>query len=226
MNDKNNHHISLEEIFLFIFVNFIIITFGVIFWYIIWIRDYGGIIPNPQLMNETNISYFNSKNFLIVLKEIWKRFKEFNKNYLLRSIGTEAYVMLLFQRKVISLLIIMSILSLIFSFINILANKEKGYNAFHDFLLNNKYLNEFSTVMHLISLIIYTFLHFRFFSVLKNDLKNLYFENFDKMSREKDSDWLSCRTLHISGLSASQRNSKFYLFSDSYKKTFKYYFGA
>ena len=93
------------------------------------------------------------------------------------------------------------------SFANFLASQDKKWDAFHDFLLNNKYLNDFSTAMHLFALIFYTFLHFRFFTVLKNQLKNLYFEHFDKMSRHKHDEWLSCRTLHISGLAASQRNS-------------------
>jgi hypothetical protein len=207
MTDNNQSHISYVEVVLLINVNLIIVFVGIILWYLIWIKNYGGIIPISQIMNETSISYFNSKNFGIVVTEIWKRFREFNKNYLVRSIGTEGYVFLLFQRKIISLLTTISVISLIISFVNFLANQEKKFDDFHDFLMDNKYLNEFSTAMHLTALIIYTFLHFRFFTVLKNQLKNLYFEHFDKMSRHKDADWLSCRTLHISGLSASQRNS-------------------
>jgi hypothetical protein len=210
MTDENSTHISYVEVITMVNINLIIVFIGIILWYFIWIKEYGGILPNPQIMNETNISYFNSKNFGIVISEIWKRFREFNKNYLLRSIGAEAYVYLTFQRKIISLLSIISIVSLLISLINFLAVHDKHFYVFHDFLLNNKYLNDFSTIMHLASLILYTFLHFRFFTVLKNQFKNLYFEQFDKMSRHKNADWLSSRTLHISGLSASQRNSNIY----------------
>jgi hypothetical protein len=204
-----NTHISYVEILTMVNINLIIIFIGIILWYLIWVKTYGCILPNPQIMNETNLSYFHSKNFGIVISEIWKRFVEFNKNYLLRSIGTEGYVYLTFQRKIISLLAIISVISLLISLINFIAANENHFDALHDFLLNNKYLNDFSTMMHLFAVIIYTFLHFRFFTLLKNLFKNLYFDQFDKMSRHKDADWLSCRTLHISGLSASQRNSNF-----------------
>ena len=88
----NNSHVSYIEFIMLINVNLIIVFVGIILWYFIWIKEYGGLIPNPQISNETNISYFNSKNFGIVVNEILKRFNDFNKNYLLRSIGTEAYV--------------------------------------------------------------------------------------------------------------------------------------
>ena len=73
--------------------------------------------------------------------------------------------------------------------------------------MDNKYIDDFSSFLHLIGVVIYSFLHFRFFSILKNEAVNLYFERFDFLSRKKDYNWLSSRTLHISNLEPSERNS-------------------
>lgn len=209
MAEKEQVYISFQEVILFLNVNCIIIFLGIILWYFIWIKEYGGVIPNPQIGNETNITYFNSKNFVIVWEQLWKRIKEFSKPYLIRSVGMESYIYLLFQRKLIRFLLTMSFFSLFFSLLTTLAHSEQSsYSAFHDFLLNNKYLDDFSIVIHVTSLILYTFLHFRFFGVIKRETKFLYFDRFDEMSRNKDADWLSCRTLHISGLGPNERNSK------------------
>jgi hypothetical protein len=200
--------ISFEEVMLFININILVIILGVLLWYIIWLKQYGATIPYPQFGEETNITYLNTKNFAIIIQQLWQRFKDFNRHYITRSIGMEPYVYLLFQRKSISIFFLLSVLSLFFALLNIFANNEHGYNAFHQFLLSNKYLSEFSTVIHVVSIVLYTFIHFRYFAVLKNELKHLYFDKFDTMSRKKDSSWLSCRTLHISGLAPHQRDSK------------------
>jgi hypothetical protein len=200
--------ISIAEILLFLNVNIIILLLGILLWYLIWIKQYGSSIPYPQFGEETNITYLHTKNFSIILHQLWIRFKEFNKHYIIRNIGIESYVYLLFQKKVINIFLSISVLSLFFLFINAVVSKEYGFTAFHNFLQNNGYLNDFTTIMQLIELSLYTFIHFRFFAVLKNELKHLYFEKFDIMSRKKNSEWLSCRTLHISGLSPHQRNSK------------------
>jgi hypothetical protein len=205
---SNMPEITFYEGLFFILLNIILILSGVLLWYYMWVKTYGGVIPNPQFADETDITYFNSKNLVIVFYELWKRIKNLDKKYFIRSVGMESYVYLLFQRRIIKLLFFMSLFSLFFSFITTIANtQEDGYSALHDFLLNNKYVNDFSTVIHLISLVLFTFLHFRYFTVLKNETSNLYFERFDKMSRTKNADWLASRTLHISGLKPNERNS-------------------
>ena len=166
------------------------------------------MIPNPQFSDEPNLTFFNSKNFSIATSELWKRIKEFDKHYLIRSVGHESYIYLVFQRKLIYLIFTMAIFSFFFSFISVFFMNQENHSFLQDFLLNNKYLNDFTTIVHIVSVILFTFLHFRFFTVIKTEAKHLYFDRFDKMSRKKDSDWLSCRTLHISGLGPNERNSK------------------
>lgn len=198
--------LSLEEVILFTLINIIIILLGIILYHYIWIKDYGVMIPNPQ--SEAGMTFFNSKNFVIVFAELWKRIKEFDRMYLFNSIGIEGYIYLFFQRELISLIFTMAIFSFLFSFISNLTIEGTEKSAFQDFLLNNKYLNDFTTIVHLISVALFTFLHFRFFRVIKAETKYIYFDRFDRMSRKKDSDWLSCRTLHVSGLAPNERNSK------------------
>ena len=77
--------LSLEEVILFALINLIIILLGIALYYYIWIKEYGASIPNPQFFEETNLTFFNSKNFVIVISELWKRIKEFDKIYFFRS---------------------------------------------------------------------------------------------------------------------------------------------
>jgi hypothetical protein len=208
MDRALNKDTTFQEVGVFTLVNLVIILVGLVLWYYIWIRDYGVMIPNPQYYNEQEITFFNTKNFSIAIYEIWKRIKDFDKRYLIRSIGHESYIYLIFQRKLIYLIFTMSIFSLLFSFIAS-SFKAEEQNTFQDILLNNKYLNDVTTIIHIISILLFTFLHFRFFTVIKTEASYLYFDRFDKMSNKKDADWLSCRTLHISGLAPNERNSKF-----------------
>ena len=68
MASNNYWQISLQESALFLLLNLIVLLFGIIMWYFIWIKRFGGEIPNAQLSSEKTISYFSSKNFTIVLK--------------------------------------------------------------------------------------------------------------------------------------------------------------
>lgn len=207
-NNGSNNIITSTELSLFVCCSFILIGFGIYLWNFIWIKEYGGNIPNVQYESEEITTFFHTKNVKIFLREFLKKFRQFDKNYLIRSIGTEAYIYLIFQRMILRLLSTIAIISLIFSFISAMAHQERGISSFfHDFLMNNKNMDNFNSFLHLLGIIIYSFLHFRFFSGLKREAKNIYFEKFDRLSRNKDYNWLSSRTLHISGLAPHQRNS-------------------
>jgi hypothetical protein len=208
-DDNANNFITSKELLLFFCFSFIIIAIGTYLWNIIWIKEYGGNIPNVQYESEDITTFFHTKNIKIFISEFFRKFREFDKNYLIRSIGTDAYIYLIFQRMILRLISTIAIISLIFSFISAMSNKEKGISSFfHDFLMNNKNMDNFNSFLHMLGVIIYSFLHFRFFSGLKREAKNIYFERFDRLSRNKDYNWLSSRTLHISGLAPHQRNSK------------------
>jgi len=181
-NNIYENMITSKELTLLVCICVLILFSGFYLWNIIWVKEYGVNIPNVQYGSEEMTTYFHTKNFIIFLKEFLKKFTEFDKKYLIRSIGTDAYIYLIFQKTIINLLMIIGV--------------------------NNKYMDNFSSFLHLIGVIIYTFLHFRFFSVLKREAKNIYFEKFDLLSRKKDYNWLSSRTLHISGLAPNERNSK------------------
>lgn len=208
-NSQPSLNITLEEFLYFITLNFVILLLGVFLWYYIWIRSYGGEIPNPQMGTEANLTFLNSKNFKIVVRELYKRIKGLERVYMSRSVGIESYIYLVFQRQVLSLLLVMTLFSICFSLLTYLSKiKSKENSNFFDFFIVNKYIDEISTTIHIASLFIFTFMHFRNFSIIKREAECLYFDRFDLMSRKKDSDWLSCRTLHISGLGPNDRNGK------------------
>ena len=159
------------------------------------------------------VLYLQSKDINFVIKELYKRLTQFDKNYMINSIGMEAYLYLLFQRKIILILMIYTILSSGIALVTTLSNlkevqESSTYNIIHDFFLNNKFMNDFSSYMHILSLIVLSFIHFRYMTVFKTECKFLYFERFDKMSRYKNYEWLRCRTLHLSGIAPNERDSK------------------
>ena len=212
VNNQSSLNITLEEFAYFIILNFLLLLLGVFLWYYIWVRTYGGEIPNPQMGNEANLTFFNSKNFKIVVKELYKRIKGLDRVYMSRSVGIESYVYLVFQRQICSLLFVMTLFSICFSFLTYLSKIESKENSnLFDFFVKNKYIDEISTMIHLVSLFVFTFMHFRNFSIIKREAECLYFDRFDLMSRKKNSDWLSCRTLHISGLGPNDINGKIIL---------------
>ena len=116
----------------------------------------------------------------------------------------EAYVYLIFQRKIIKSFIIMSIVSLAISLISLLETKDN-----QTVLINNNNIYDITSLLQLTGMAIFSFLHFLLITSLKNDVRQLYFERFEKMSKNKDFEWLTCRTLHVSGIAPSERNSNF-----------------
>ena len=170
----------------------------------------------PIRKNLNVIEYFYSKEFFAVFKEIYARLTEFNKKYLIQTFGIEAYLFLLFQRKLIQSISIMMVVTVILSLISTLVNQKiiavKNKNSLpHIILLNNIFLTDFSTILHLISLFIFTILHFTLITSLKKESQEVYLERIINMSKNKDNEWLACRTLLISGIPRKERIGNFLL---------------
>lgn len=211
----------LVDTFYMICVNIVITTVGVFMWNFVWIRKYGGkfdfiLVHVPQKQVKGTQQSFFSRSFSHVAGEIINKFLAFDKHYLIETVGMEAYVYMIFQRRMAKHFAIMSFISLGIGLISaLLVQKEvkdsKAYSYMENLLLNNKYLNDFTTLLQILSLGIFSFLHFRNISTLKADIRQLYFERFDQMSSKKDYEWLTCRTLHVSGIAPNERNSKFSL---------------
>ena len=103
--------VGIYETVLFLLFNIIYLMVGFILWHVLWVSRHGVEIPN--LISKNTITYFSSRNFSLVLKEIWERMWQLDKNYLTSAIGYEAYNFLLYQR---------TILSTIFSFLIIVVD--------------------------------------------------------------------------------------------------------
>lgn len=204
-------NISLKEVSVFLMINIILLLLGIIIWYYMWVKKYGIEIPNKKSNPNEDLSFMNSKDFFVVVQKLFERIQELDESYFLNTLGYEGYIYLLFQRKLLNLLMIILLFSLVFSGINFFFTEKKELNfllKIEYFLTNNKEINEITVIFHLISIFIYSFLHIRFFSQFKREISYLYFNRFDKMSRVKNSDWLRCRTLHISGLAPRERNNE------------------
>ena len=195
-NDQNpvETTISIYETILFLLFNLIYLMIGFILWHILWVSRHGVEIPN--LISKNTLTYFSSRNFSLVLREIWNRMWKLDGDYLTSAIGYEAYNFLLYQRTILSTLFSFFLIS-----ICLFLCRTYGYIFFP----KEKDLEQFLSVSNITGIILITFFHFRSFSKLKREAFHLYYSRFMKMSENKDVNWLSCRTLHISGINPQER---------------------
>ena len=61
--------IGLYETILFLLFNFIYLMIGFILWHVLWVSRHGVEIPN--LISKNTITYFSSRNFSLVLKDLY-----------------------------------------------------------------------------------------------------------------------------------------------------------
>ena len=186
--------IGIYETILFLLFNIIYLMIGFILWHALWVSRHGVEIPN--LISKNTITYFSSRNFSLVLKEIWERMWKLDSTYLTSAIGYEAFIFLLYQRFILSALLCYFLISLFLFFC-----RNYGYIFFP----KEKDLEQFLSIANISGIILITFVHFRTFLKLKKEAFYHYYNRFMKMSENKDVNWLSCRTLHISGINPQER---------------------
>lgn len=85
-------HLSLS--FIVIAFDIFLVFIGIIFWYLMWVREYGCSIPNKKM--EGIQTYFHSKNFNIVFSELYDHIFDFDKEYVISTCGFESYAYMLF----------------------------------------------------------------------------------------------------------------------------------
>ena len=169
------------------------------------------MIPIAKHFDE--IEYLHSKEFSVVVKEIFRRLFNFDKKCIIETCGIEAYLYLLFQKKMLKVITLMIGITISFSMVSTYYNHSiitltNKNSLLQVILLNNLYLNDFSTILHLISLFIFTYLHLNFLTELKRECQKVYLDRIINMSQTKEINWLKSRTLLISGLPKNERNSK------------------
>lgn len=120
---------------------------------------------------------------------------------------------MLFQRKLIFLLFLMATINIPLSFFSTFMNERlirisNKNSILHIALLNNLFLNDISSILHLISLFFFTILHFNFLTQMKREARHIYLDIYIQMSQTKEMPWLNCRTLLLSGIPQYERNGK------------------
>ena len=193
MNDINT--ITLYETIIFFLVIIILLLIGFILWYFLWIKNLG--VEIPHLIN-SQFYYFSSRNISLIIENIYSILTKFDIVYITKTLGYEAYVFLMFQREIINVFFSYFIISIILYICNnyckFLFNSSDSYDSF-------------KSICNVTSIILITFLHFRIFHVIRKEAYYNYFTRFDKMSQNYDVNWLTCRTLHISGIAPEERNT-------------------
>ena len=172
--NESDTTISIYETILFLLFNLIYLMIGFILWHILWVSRHGVEIPN--LISKNTITYFSSRNFSLVLKEIWERMWKLDPIYLTSAIGYEAYNFLLYQRTILSTLFSFFLISLFLFICRIYGDM---------FFPKEKDLQQFLSVSNIFGIILITFFHFRSFAKLKREAFRLYYTRFLKMSERK-----------------------------------------
>ena len=143
-------NISLKEVSVFLMINIILLLLGIIIWYYMWVKKYGIEIPNKKSNPNEDLSFMNSKDFFVVVQKLFERIQELDESYFLNTLGYEGYIYLLFQRKLLNLLMIILLFSLVFSGINFFFTEKKELNfllKIEYFLTNNKEINEITDLI-------------------------------------------------------------------------------
>lgn len=132
----------------------------------------------------------------------------FNTEYLTLNCGIDAYIYMLFQRKMMKLMLFYALLSLLFAIPINIVSSSSSEEWFERMTLNNKELDTLSAWVHGSLMIIFTIATIYTFYELKLEARSVYAEVQLKRSRTKNFEWLKTRTVHVRGLAPNDRKGE------------------
>eukprot|EP00357_Protocruzia_adherens_P016895 CAMPEP_0115016764 /NCGR_PEP_ID=MMETSP0216-20121206/27668_1 /TAXON_ID=223996 /ORGANISM="Protocruzia adherens, Strain Boccale" /LENGTH=723 /DNA_ID=CAMNT_0002387357 /DNA_START=291 /DNA_END=2462 /DNA_ORIENTATION=- len=121
--------------------------------------------------------------------------------------GSDAYIYLLYQRKMIKMLFIFGIISLFVSLpVNLLGDWPEP--VLERITIYNKNLSWETTWIHVILILIFTFGVFKTVRNVKREIRKSKIREHYKISQHRDSEWLKQRTVHIRGVLPEDRKGE------------------
>lgn len=132
----------------------------------------------------------------------------FNTEYITLNCGLDAYIYLLFQRKMMKLMLFYAVLSLVFAIPINIVSSTSGEEWFEKMTLNNKELTALSCWVHTILLIVFSAATMYTFYQMKHEARTIYVRMQLENSKTKDHEWLKTRTVHVRGLAPNDRKGE------------------
>ena len=167
------------------------------------------IVEIPIEKNVTGLEkrqlFYTTRSPAILYEFFHKMVSKFDRNYWATQCGQDAYLYLLFQRRLIRLALIMAVASMIVSLSVNLFGSSDQQEWFERSSLNNKALTPISSWAHSGLALLFTILTFFTVFDLREEARELYKENQKEKCKVKDYEWLKARTLHIRGLLPKDR---------------------
>jgi hypothetical protein len=203
---------NLEAISIVLFFNLLIFF---IWWFIsrvVWINQIGVEIPIDRKFYDVEFKkkrvYCSTSSFSVFWDFYIKIMTAFNAEYFTLNWGIDAYIYMLFQRKMMKLMLFYAVLSLIFAIPINIVSSSSGEEWFEKMTINNKELTYLSWWTHTFLMIVFTMATLYTFYELKVEARNIYAEVQLKRSRTKDFEWLKTRTVHVRGLAPNDRKGE------------------
>ncbi len=130
---------------------------------------------------------------------------KFNRDYWTTQCGQDAYLYLLFQRKLLKLTFFLGISSLAVSIATNYFLSDTKKDWIEQSTLGNKVLTPVTAWIHAILGIAFSYYAFKTIFDLRDEAIELYKETQRERCRNKDFEWLKARTLHVRGLLPNDR---------------------
>ncbi|CDW80986.1 transmembrane protein 63c [Stylonychia lemnae] len=185
-----------------IILNFIYVLVAVVAWYHLWIKGLGE--KNVAGLDKRQL-FYTTRSPSILYEFFKKMLSKFDRGYWSAQCGQDAYLYLLFQRKLIRLAIILAISSMVVSLsINLFASTDQQ-EWFERSSLNNKQISPITAWVHCGLALLFSLLTFYTVFDLREEARDLYRENQKEKCKVKDYEWLKARTLHVRGLLPKDR---------------------
>lgn len=203
---------NFEAIWIVLFFNLLIFGIACLISRIIWINGVGLEIPIDKKFYDVDFKkkrvFWSTSSFKVFWDFYIKIMTAFNTEYLTLNWGIDAYIYMLFQRKMMKLMLFYAVLSLLFAIPINVVSSTNGEEWFERMTLNNKELDTLSWWVHGILMIIFTIATIYTFYELKLEARKVYAEVQLKRSRTKNFEWLKTRTVHVRGLAPNDRKGE------------------
>ncbi|CAI2385080.1 unnamed protein product [Moneuplotes crassus] len=204
----NDGPADLHKLFFFILFHFCVIILTVFLWRCIWLKRIGIELPSERreiIENSFNDdSCHTTKSFRVFWKVFKEKYMSLNENYWVKNCGVDAFLYLLLQRKVASLLFWIGSISFILSLFFNLASDEtldiQDHKWRNDWSIKVLYGNKdfikgvWSWVQVILCCLI-TLWTLNTVYELKTQARRVY-----KRYVKHDYEWLKSRTIHVKGI--------------------------
>lgn len=149
-----------------------------------------------------------TSSFKVFWEFYYRILKSFKADYWTLNCGLDAYLYLLFQRKLLKLMIFFFVLSMLVSVPTNIFQSSNTEQWFEQTSLSNKNLTVFTCWIHTMLITIFTMAVLRMVFSMKNEARKIFSKILLNRSHTKNTDWLKGRTVHVRGLLPHDRRGK------------------